>query len=173
MTPESKAILGNAVRKTSELYVAYELLLASPTPISGKINDSWNCKEVELSPFSNTIVSLKDALSEVRIYRQDSTDALITATRTYFSGVNDPNARELLTEILQARVINSPSHFNGKVSDLAEAISMADELGVDNGLKGEQIRKISLDKVLESVLTGKLKLQPVAQADHKFPGILV
>jgi len=97
----------------------------------------------------------------------DYPEPVTNVMRLHFSGVEDQAARMLLTDLLFARIITSPGYIDYNMNIVDEAEAMAAELDSGEGLQGEAMKSVSLDKIIESILYGNLKLTRQTQLDKK------
>jgi hypothetical protein len=120
--------------------------------------------------FFEPALDLLDAVQHAAVIRDIVPDVTRKAMNTHFSVVENQNARTLLTDILYGHIDSStnlaPRIGTPQVSQQdilrSQANQIAKDLTTDNILKDgkrvNQLKEITLDKVVGAVLTGKLKL---------------
>lgn len=157
-TPETLGMLPKAVEEVSRLYLGDQLsnLLKNQSP--EERDEFWGKTAKRFEPYSEKISRLRKALKTAYVIKETYNKLVTDAMRSYFSEVDDPPAKELLTELLYARTSHSPGNMDYNMNVATEAEIMTEELGVGGGLQDEALRKIKLDDVIERVLRGDLKL---------------
>jgi hypothetical protein len=158
MSPEVQEMLPKAVKEVENLYLGDQLsnLLRIQTP--EQRDKFWKETANKFGPFSEKIIGLREAIKNADTTKRTYPPSLTSVMRLHFSNVEDQMARELLTDLLFARTITSPGYMDYEMRVVDEAVAMATELGSEEGLQGEVIRSVDLHKIIESVLSGNLKL---------------
>jgi hypothetical protein len=71
--------------------------------------------------------------------------------------------RSVLTDVLFARTTTSPGYMDYSMDLVKEAEAMINDLGIQGGLMSDQMKGLTMDKTIESILTGGLKLKSQTQ----------
>jgi hypothetical protein len=165
MSPEVQEMLPKAVREVGELYLGDQLSNRTQPP--EQRDQLWRETAQKFGPFSEKITGLRQAIKNADTTKRAYPEPVTNVMRLYFSDVEDQMARELLTDLLFARTITSPGYMDYEMKVVEEAVAMATELGSREGLQGEAMKSVDLAKVIESVLSGNLKLTRQTQLKKK------
>lgn len=158
ITPEMQEMLPKAVHEVTGLYLGDSLnnLLKGQSP---QQRDSfWQETAKEFSPFAEKITALRTTLKGAEVTKNAYPGPITAVMGVHFSAAGDEMARSLLTDVLFARTSASPGYMDYGMNVVEEAEAMVTELGVQGGLRAEQMKGLTLDKTVESILTGSLKL---------------
>ncbi|KKT87042.1 MAG: hypothetical protein UW86_C0011G0014 [Microgenomates group bacterium GW2011_GWA1_Microgenomates_45_10] len=165
--PEAQELLPKAVREVSGLYLGDQLANLLRTQPPEQRDQFWQQTAQEFGPFSEKITGLREAVKSADVTKKAYPEPVGNVMRLHFSGVGDDAARELLTDLLFARTTTSPGYMDYGMEVVEEARAMTTELGVGEGLRGEGMKSVNLDKVVEGVLSGSLKLSRQTQLQNK------
>jgi len=116
----------------------------------------WQEAANKFKRFSEKIMELREALKIAETIRREHPQWYDRAV-LYFSGVEDLGAKEILTDLLLARISDPSGRIGSFKNMFREAKNMVRELGME-GLTDEKMKNVDLKKVVEAVLSGKLKL---------------
>jgi len=155
------------VKKVGELYLGDQLsnLLRTQTP--ERRDQSWQETAQEFGSFSERITGLRQALKSAYTTKEAYPEPITNVMGLHFADVEDQVARGLLSDLLFARTITSPGYIDYSMEVVEEAQAMATELGRNEGLRGEAMKSVGLNKVIGSVLSGDLKLTRQTQLEKK------
>lgn len=167
ITPEMKEILPKAVHEVTGLYLGDNLnnLLKGQSPEQRA--GFWQRTAETFPPFSEKITALRTALRDAEITKNGYPEPVKNVMTMHFSVVEDEMARLLLTDVLFARTITSPGYMDYGMKVVKEAEAMVEELGIQGGLRAERMGGITLDKTIESILTGSLRLSRQTQLGER------
>jgi len=157
VNPETQRMFG-MVKKVGGLYLGDQLSNLLRTQPPEQRDQFWQETAREFESFSERITGLREALKSADITKKAYPESITNVMRLHFADVEDRTARELLTDLLFARTSTSPGYMDYKMDVVEEAQAMATELGSNEGLRGEAMKSVNLNKVIGSVLTGDLKL---------------
>lgn len=162
---ESKKSLSEAVQKVSGLYAGDMLGPILGTTNPERRDEIWARNAHALPSFSEKITELRKTLVTVGLTKKAYPSSMVAITAMNFSGVEDIGAKSLLIDVLWARATKSAGYLDYNLSIPDEAEAMAKELNFQDGLRGEQVNRVSLNSVMEALLTDQLKL--TAQTKQK------
>ena len=157
VNPELEKMLG-MVKRVGGLYVGDLVSNLFRNQPPEQRDQFWQETAREFESFSERITGLREALKSADITKKAYPESITNVMRLHFADVEDRTARELLTDLLFARTSTSPGYMDYKMDVVEEAQAMATELGSNEGLRGEAMKSVNLNKVIGSVLTGDLKL---------------
>lgn len=167
MNPEAQEMLPKAIKKVRGLYLGDQLSnLLRIQPLEQR-DKFWRETARKFGPFSEKITGLRQAIKNAYITKRAYPEPVINVMQLHFADVEDQEARMLLTDLLFARTITSPGYMNYGMKVVDEAVAMATELGSGEGLRGEAMKSVDLDKIIESVLSGNLRLTRQTQLEKK------
>lgn len=158
MSPEVQEMLPKAVKEVGGLYLGDQLSNLLRTQPPEQRDQFWRETAKEFGPFSEKITGLRQALKNADVTKNAYSGPVANVMQLHFSDVDDRVARGLLTDLLFARTITSPGYMDYEMEVVEEAVVMATELGSGEGLRGQAMKSVDLDRVVESVLSGSLKL---------------
>lgn len=155
---ETQALVAGAVRDVTGLYLGDQLssLLGNQTP--AQRDEFWQETAREHSPFADKINTLSQTLKGVKVTKEAYPPQMVAIMGMHFRAVEDIGAQQLLADLLWGRTMSSPGYMDYDMEPIQEAQVMATELGAEDGLRGEQIKSVTLGRVVEGVLTGSLNL---------------
>ncbi|PIY69512.1 hypothetical protein COY90_00235 [Candidatus Roizmanbacteria bacterium CG_4_10_14_0_8_um_filter_39_9] len=164
ISPEVQQMLPEAVREVTGLYMGDQLnnFLLRDQSLQER-EQFWKETANEFLPFADKIIDLWEVVTDAETTKKGYPDFV----GVHFFKAGDKEAESLLTDVLFARTIKSPGYMDYGMNVVKEAEVMVRELGVQDGLGGAQIKEITLDKTVESVLTGSLKLIRQTQLEKK------
>lgn len=167
MNSEMQEMLPKAVREVAGLYLGDQLgnLLRTQSP--EQRDQFWRETTQEFGPFSEKITGLRQALKSADITKKAYVEPITNVMRLHFADVEDQAARELLTDLLFARTSTSPGYMDYSMEVVDEAVAIASELGSGEGLRSETMKSVDLDRAVEGVLSGSLKLTRQTQLEKK------
>lgn len=156
--PEIQEVLPKAVREVAVMYLDDQLgdLLGTQSP--EQRDQFWRQTAEEFGPFSEEIAGLREAVKTANVTKKAYSEPVARIMGLHFSAVGDDAAKQLLTDILFARTAATPGYMDYKIKPIDEAKAMAIEIGANGDLRGDEMRKLDLDGVIQKVLTGGLKL---------------
>lgn len=157
-SPEVQEMLPKATKEVGRLYLGDQLANLLRTQSPEQRDQLWSKTAQEFGPFSEKIRGLREALKNADITKKAYPEGIANVMRLDFYGVEDKVAAELLTDLFFARTITSPGYMDYDMDMVKEAEAIAQELGASGGISGEKMKSIGLDTVIESVLTGNLKV---------------
>ena len=154
---EAAEMLPKAVKDVSLLYVRDKIGAGFQTV--QQRDALWQAKAKELSPFSEQILALRNSVKKAEIIKKGYPAMTIAGLELTFSSVGDDLGRSALVDIFMSR-ISTPggNNIESNMDFVQESEMMIKELGIQDGSRGEQIKSVGLEKVVESVLIGKLKM---------------
>lgn len=163
--PEALAMLPKATERVRLLYAGEltgrQVLRNSELPdIAAQRDAAWEEGAQKFPPFSDTIRAFRTSLNNNQAIIKREHPGLILALGTYFGGIEDPLAKELLRDTLITRIAHGSDVLDRTVNLERQVDAMGREIGLQEGFKGEGAKKLTAAKVVESILTEKLKLTP-------------
>lgn len=161
---ETKTMLPEATANVSSLYMG-ELMgrhvLKDLTPSRIKDRDGlWEQAAQKFSPFSETIRTFRVALKNNEVAREQENEVVMSMLGLYFHKVGDIMARDFLTDVLIIRMTDKQCRFDRTIIPHRQADAMGGELGLKDLFIGEEAKTLKLEKAVEAVLMGQLKLSP-------------
>ncbi|MDP3724098.1 MAG: hypothetical protein Q8R11_00530 [bacterium] len=162
---EIQKMLPEAIRIVVAVYIGDQLsnLLETLTP--EQRDQCWRETARKLEPFSEKITCLRQAIKDAHTTKEAYPKPVIVLMQRHFRGVEDIVVRELLTDLLFARTVRSPGYMDYGMEVVDEAEAMATELDSGEGLQGKAMKSVDLDQVIESVLSGNLRLTRQTQLE--------
>lgn len=157
MSPEVREMLHKATEGVAGLYLGDQVSNLLRTQSPEQRDDYWNRAVQEYAPFGENIRGLREVLKVADVTKKAYPAPIGTVMALHFSGVSDETAKMLLTDILFARVTKSPGYMDYSIEPYSEAQEIVKELGVQDGLRGEQVKSVSLNQAIGAVLTGSLR----------------
>ena len=169
LSPEAQEMLPKAVNEVLKLYVGDQLanqLRTQPPEYRDKL---WNETAEEYGPFSEKIKGLREVLKTADITRRGYPEPVARVMEMNFLAVEDVISRQLLTDILFARTASSPGYLDYQMQPADEAEHMMNSLWKDvmSTSREDSMKSVDLNQVVESVLTGGLKLSRQTQLQEK------
>lgn len=158
LSSEAQEMLPKAVEDITRLYMGDQLadLLRNQSP---EMRDGfWEKAAIEHSPFTENIRKLRESLKAVGVTKNAYPEPITVVMGMNFSEVSNKMTQTFLTNILFARTTRSPGYMDYDIEPYEEAEVMVRELGIQDGLRGQQIKTISLDQAVGAVLTGSLRV---------------
>lgn len=155
---ESNAAMVSAdTEEVIGLYLGDQLALTLETPQAQR-DLAW--REVSgNSLFSGKIAGLRAALKTADITRRAYPVVVATVLGRNFSGIPDDEAKNLLTDLLTARLSTPAGNLRGVQGAAIEEVKrMKTELGIGNGLQANSMEGLTLEGVVKKILIGDLKL---------------
>ena len=159
--PEYTSALLVAVGSISGLYLAERHM-----SLQGKISDErqvrWQNAALEHLGFSDNILALKKRLDEVDQSMSTHRSERYAYVKCAFVGVENTNAKDLLTRVLWGKLmdssgeINPKEHLNLRVKEILTEMGMQDDI-----VDAESVATIDLDTIISAILTGQLGLAPL------------
>jgi hypothetical protein len=167
LSPEAQELLPKAVNEVGGMYLGDRLsaLLESQSP--EQRDEDWQQSAKVFPPFAEKITELRQSLKIAATTRKGYPESVADAMSLYFSKAGDEFARELLTDMLFARTTKTPGYVDYSMNSVEEANAMAVELGVQDGFRGDEMKNVNLDNVVEAILVEKLKLTRQTQLGEK------
>ncbi len=155
---ETQALIAGAVRDVIGLYLGDEMSSLLGTQSPAQRDEFWQETAREHSSFADKINTLSQTLKGVKVTKEAYSSRIIAIMGMHFRAVEDIGAHQLLADLLLGRTMSSPGYMDYDMEPSQEAQVMATELSVEDGLRGEQIKSVTLERVVEGVLTGSLNL---------------
>ena len=155
---EAQALIAGAVHDVTGLYLGDKLASLLGTQSPAQRDEFWQDTAREHSHFADKITGLSQSLKGVKVTKDAYPPQMVAIMGMHFSDVEDIVAQQLLADLLLGRTMSSPGYMDCDMEPVQEAQVMATELGAEDGLWGEQIKSVTLERVVEGVLTGSLNL---------------
>lgn len=157
LSPEAREMLPEAIKEIIRLYVGDQLSGVLKIQSPEERDTFWNRASQKYAPFAENIRELRESLKTINITKKAYPEPLTVVMLLHFSEVSDEMAQTFLTDVLFARTTRSPEYMDHSIEPYKEAEAMARELGAQDGLRGQQIKTVSLDQAVGAVLTGSLR----------------
>lgn len=167
ITPEMQEMLPKAVHEVTGMVLGDNLNNLLRGQSQEQRDGFWQDTAGEFPPFSERIAGLREALKRAEVTKRAYPEPVANVMTLHFVGTQDQMARSFLTDVLFARTITSPGYMDYEMDVVQEAEQMAKELGVQDGLRGEQMKKLTLDNAVGAALAGSLKLTRQTQLEGK------
>ena len=131
--------------------------------LQGKISDErqarWQKSALEHLGFSDKILALKKRLDEVDQSMTTHRSERYAYVKCSFVGVENTNAKDLLTRVLWGKLMDSSGEINPKEHLNLRVKEILTEMGIqDDIVDAESITAIDLDIIITAILTGQLGL---------------
>ena len=157
ISPEAAEMLPRVVKDVSLLYVGDQIGrgLQKPQDRDGY----WQKTAGEFPPFSEYIADLREASKKAEAIRAGYPALTIAGIELAFSSVQDELGRKALSDIMMARCSTvGGGNIESNVDFIEESEAIARELGIQEGTRAKAMGGVNLEKVIESILVGNLKL---------------
>ena len=167
-TDAQKEVLKKIVGEVSELYRNRVVTETSANcyPRKWQYQD-WPVETIENGQYSDKIHELKQTIDRGLTGRFAYLGNIASTVSRHFDGITDQSARELLGELLFARISCSNGSLDHSMLIYLEVLSIIEEVVGVSKTDSEELRNVSLEQVVSSVLTDKLKLTRQTQLASK------
>src|SRR3989344_4478006 len=157
MSPEAAEMLPRAVKDVSLLWVGDQIGRGFQKP--QERDGYWQKKAGEFPPFSKHITDLREASKKAGAIRAGYPALTIAGIELAFSSVQDELGQKALSDIMMARCSTvGGGNIESNLDFIEESELIARELGIQEGTRAEAMGGVNLERVVESVLAGNLKL---------------
>lgn len=150
--------IAKAVNEVTRMYLDDQLGDVLYNESTEQRNRRWRDVASGCNPFSQKVIDLREALNVGVATKKAFLESITRTVFSYFSAVGNEDGRQLLTELLFARVSKRPGYIDYGTDILVEAKSMAAEMNGECDLRSEAMKKLDLDEIVKKVLAGDLKL---------------
>lgn len=166
LNQEAQETLPKAVSEVVGLYLGDQLTALLGTQGTELRDELWNRKAQEFPTFSDKITELRERMKVVGETKKAYPPQLASVTCMPFMRLEDVMAREFLGDVLFSRMTESQGYLDYGLNPGDEAKTMGDEMGLLEGWRSDQAKGVTLEKAVESVLKGTLRVtyQPKEEA---------
>lgn len=166
LNQEAQETLPKAVSEVVKLYLGDQLTTMLGTQGTELRDELWNRKAQEFPTFSDKITELRERMKVVGETKKAYPPQITIVSHIPFMGIEDIMAKEFLGDVLFSRMTESQGYLDYGLDAGDEAKTMSDEMGLLEGWRSDQAKGVTLEKAVESVLKGTLrvKYQPKEEA---------